>query len=159
MRALNLTDGAVYDNLGLERINRLGTVLVSDAGGAFSYGPTFGMLSPRQVKRALDISFDQSRARRSSTLFALKSFTNQQVAYWGIDMGETIDPVPGALPYAPDIVRKLARLRTRLNAFSDKEQGRLINWGYVSADERLRAYIMPDAEPPAGYPVPEYPLA
>lgn len=158
-RALNLTDGAVYDNLGLERINRMGTVLVSDAGGAFSYGPTFGMLSPKQVKRALDIAFDQSRARRMSTLFALRSFTDQNVAYWGIDMGETLDRVPDTLPHAPEITGRLASMRTRLNAFDPKEQGRLINWGYASADERLRAYIVRKAPGPTNYPVPEYPLA
>lgn len=159
MRALNLTDGGVYDNLGLERIDRFGTVLCSDAGKPFNYGTTFSALTPKQVLRALDVAMDQSRARRTSTLFALHSFTNQKVAYWGIDMGETRDPAPDLLPRSARIVKDIANLRTRLNTFSEQEQGRLINWGYAGCDERLRSYITPEAHSPGQLPFPQAPIS
>ncbi len=158
MQTLNLTDGGVYDNLGLERIDRFGTILCSDAGKPFNHGPTFALLSPKQILRALDIAMDQSRARRTSALFAMQRFTGQKLAYWGIDMGKTLDPAPSLLPHAPDVVSKIAAIRTRLNKFSPEEQGLLINWGYAGCDERMRSYVATDATAPAGLPIPGVPL-
>lgn len=158
METLNLTDGGVYDNLGLERIDRFGTILISDAGKPFNHGTTFGPLSPKQILRALDIGMDQARARRTSTLFALQKHTGQTLGYWGIDMGETKHPAPGLLPRAADVVKQIAAIRTRLNEFSPSEQGLLINWGYVGCDERMRSYVAREAPPPEGLPVPDVPL-
>lgn len=158
MLTLNLTDGGVYDNLGLERIDRFGTILCSDAGKPFNHGPIFGPLSPKQILRALDIGMDQARARRTLALFAMQRFTGQKVAYWGIDMGDTMEPAHSLLPRAPEVVKKIASLRTRLNEFEPSEQGLLINWGYVSCDERMRSYVATDAPPPAGLPIPDAPL-
>lgn len=158
MHTLNLTDGGVYDNLGLERIDRFGTILCSDAGKPFNHGPIFGALSPKQILRALDIGMDQARARRTSALFAMQKFTGQKLGYWGIDMGETLEPAPDLLPRAPEVVKKITELRTRLNEFTPTEQGLLINWGYACCDERMRSYVVKDAHPPAGVPVPDVPL-
>lgn len=155
---LNLTDGGVYDNLGLERIDRFGTVLCSDAGKPFTHGPNFGPLSPKQILRTLDISMDQNRARRVSALYAQQKFTGQKLAYWGIDMGETRDAAAGLVPRSTDVVKRIASLRTRLNAFDDADQAMLINWGYACCDERMRSYISTDALAPSGLPIPEMPL-
>ncbi len=158
MHELNLTDGGIYDNLGLESIDRFGTILSSDAGKPFNYGPTFTALSPKQIMRSIEIATEQARARRVSDLFALQKFTGQKVAYWGIDMGPTDDPAPDLVPRAENVVKWIASLRTRLNPFNATEQGRLINWGYAGCDERMRSYVAPDAAPPDGLPVPDKPL-
>jgi NTE family protein len=118
----------------------------------------FGPLSPRQILRALDIGMDQARARRVSALFAIQRFTGQKLGYWGIDMGETREPAPELLARAPDVVKRITLLRTRLNEFTPTEQGLLINWGYACCDERMRSYIVTDAHPPSGVPVPDVPL-
>jgi NTE family protein len=159
MLTLNLTDGGVYDNLGLERIDRFGTILCSDAGKPFTHGPTFGPFSPKQILRALDIGMDQARARRTSALFAMQRFTGQKLGYWGIDMGKTLEPAAGLLPRAPEVVKKITALRTRLNEFTTTEQGLLINWGYACCDERMRSYVVAGGSPPTGLPVPDVPLS
>lgn len=158
MHTLNLTDGGVYDNLGLERIDHFGTILCSDAGKPFNHGPTFGPLSPKQILRALDIGMDQARSLRTSALFAMQRFTGQKLGYWGIDMGETQKPASDLLPRAPEVVKQITALRTRLNEFTPTEQGLLINWGYACCDERMRSYVAIRASPPAEVPVPDVPL-
>lgn len=155
---LNLTDGGVYDNLGLERIDQFGTILCSDAGKPFNHGPNFGPLSPKQILRAMDIGMDQARASRISALFAMQSVTGQKVGYWGIDMGETLEPAPGLLPRAPEVVKRIIGLRTRLNKFTPTEQGLLINWGYTCCDERMRSYVAVGMPPPTQLPMPNIPL-
>lgn len=155
---LNLTDGGIYDNLGLESIDAFGTILCSDAGKPFNHGPTFGPLAPKQILRALDIGMDQARARRTIALLANQEFTGQKVGYWGIDMGETLKPARDLIPRSPEVVREITGLRTRLNEFTATEQGRLINWGYACCDERMRSYVATDAAPPVGFPVSDTPL-
>lgn len=159
MTELNLTDGGSYDNLGLERIDRFQSVLSSDAGKPFVYGPTFGLQSLKQVLRALDIAMDQAHGLRTRYLFQQSETTGQTICYWGLAQGATDDPAPGLIPRSPEIVGEIAALRTRLNRFSDLEQGRLINWGYATCDERVRTYVLPEAPPPSALPVPDFPLA
>lgn len=159
MESLNLTDGGVYDNLGLERIDQFGTVLCSDAGKPFNHGQTFGLMSPKQILRAMDIGMDQARAGRVSALFAMQRHTGQKIGYWGIDMGKTLEPAANLLPRAPEVVKKITSLRTRLNKFTPTEQGLLINWGYACCDERMRSYVTTNTHATAEFPVPEFPLS
>ena len=61
-----------------------------------------------------------------------------QGAYWSI--GTRIDAYGLDDPLLRDgeATAALARLRTRLDAFSDEEQRRLIDWGYALCDAALR---------------------
>ena len=52
----------------------------------------------------------------------------------------------------------LHSVRTRLNKFSEKEQGHLINWGYALTDAAMRRYLLERDVVPGKWPVPEYPL-
>jgi NTE family protein len=74
---LNLYDGGVYDNLGLEPFFDLGQqslkdasdagsmlLVVSDAGAPFVRRPIPGVLSVGRLKRVADIAFEQARALR-----------------------------------------------------------------------------------------------
>ena len=47
-------------------------------------------------------------------------------------------------------------MRTRLNAFSPKEQAHLINWGYALADSALRSRFDMAIADPVGLPETEY---
>ena len=47
---------------------------------------------------------------------------------------------------------KLARIRTRLNPFTEAEQESLINWGYAICDAAMPKYVEPGAPPPPGWP-------
>jgi len=154
-RKLFLGDGGIYDNLGLETVwNRYDTVLVSDAGAPFAIGPVPHVDWLRQTMRALDIATDQSRGLRKRALIADYVANVRKGAYWGIETDIGAYGLADALPCNSDKTSALARMRTRLNPFSDEEQGLLINWGYALADAAMRRHA-PDLVTAA--PAPSWP--
>jgi NTE family protein len=138
---LYLSDGGVYDNLGLETVwNRCETVLVSDAGAPFKIGDQVETEWVKQTLRALDVATDQSRALRKRALIDDFNRHVRSGTYWGIDTRIGNYHLPDAMPCADRIVRPLAKIRTRLNPFDDEEQEQLINWGYALCDAAIRAH-------------------
>jgi NTE family protein len=141
--AVVLSDGGVYDNLGLEAVwSRYKEVLISDAGGHMGNAPLLKALWPIQLMRVLSVIDNQVRDLRKRQ--AVLSFIDNQRtgAYWGIrshvrDFGLT-DPI--AEP-SDDAVRSLAGVPTRLARVNEPLQERLINWGYVMCDTALRAHV------------------
>lgn len=170
-RKLSLTDGGAYDNLGLESVDDFATLIVSDAGAPFSTEPEAHHRWDKQALRALDIATDQARMLRRRLLFAETRLRNAQanspahhfaLAAIGDDL---TDPdtarrlaAPRKLHTKPRLVEHLAAIRTRLNPFSDEEQGRLINWGWYLTDLAVRTRLPDAGEPPTSWPVPEFPL-
>lgn len=161
-RILYLTDGGVYDNLGLEPIwKRCGTVLASDAGAPFALAEAAATDMLRQTMRALDVATDQSRALRKRKLVDDFQRGLAKGTYWGIDTAIGDYGLADSLPCKAARVQALATMRTRLNPFTDQEQGELINWGYALADAAIRKYAprlaAADAPPPA-WPQPRWRL-
>ncbi len=162
-----LGDGGIYDNMGLERIwDRYETVLVSDAGAPFKLMPRPKLLVFSQVarsKRALDIIGEQTRAQRKRRLMQYYIDDGVKGAYWGIASeveryglaGYTNVP---AMVVDSAATSELSRMRTRLNRFSDPEQGKLINWGYAICDTAIRRWVLQPGAESKGWPVPEYGL-
>jgi len=156
---LVLTDGGVYDNLGLETVwNRYATVLVSDAGAPFAVKDRSGEGWIDQATRAMDIATNQSRALRKRALIWDLQQPGRGGAYWGIMTPIARYQLADALPCAPEVTKELAGIRTRLNSFSESEQCRLINWGYAVCDAALRRHVAPAAPRPEGWPCPQHPL-
>jgi NTE family protein len=157
-RTLSLTDGGAYDNLGLEPVDDFETVIVSDAGAPFAMAEEASGHWLKQSMRALDIATDQARALRKRLLFAQAAASGRKVAYGGIDGDVTGYPARRKIQVSFDVTSRLARIRTRLDPFSDEEQGQLINWGWLMMDMAMRSYVVPNAEPPTALPLPA-PLA
>ena len=136
-KKLYLTDGGVYDNLGLEPVwDSCETVLVSDAGAPFAYGDEANTDWLRQSTRALDIATDQARGLRKRML--VDAFgRDAKGGYWGIDTA-IADYKVATLAVSPPRVEALARIRTRLEPFTETEQGELINWGYALCDAAIK---------------------
>ena len=155
---LVLTDGGAYDNLGLETAWKFQTVLVSDAGAPFGSvsGPATDWLG--QTRRVLDIAVNQSRALRKRWLIDRLKTTQQDGAYWGIMSEIEGYRLPSALKVSKETTATLARIRTRLDPFSEAEQCSLINWGYAVCDAAMRKYVVPGAPQPASWPHPDYRL-
>ena len=155
-RRIFLTDGGVYDNLGLETVwNRCRTVLVSDAGAPFSIGEEVETDWVKQAMRALDIATDQSRGLRKRALVDDFRRGERNGAYWGIDTRIADYNLADALPCRDGLTLPLASIRTRLNPFSDREQEELINWGYALADAAVRRYapaLVAGTPPAAAWP-------
>jgi NTE family protein len=156
---LKLTDGGVYDNLGLETVaKRYRTLLVSDAGAPFDYGGVQGSDWPRQALRVISILTHQAWSLRVRDLIGKFRMQLRDGAYWGIATDITRFALGDALPVQPGVAERLANVRTRLDAFSDAEQCSLVNWGYAVCDASVRrSNGLADAPKPA-WPYPEYAL-
>jgi NTE family protein len=165
-RRLYLTDGGVYDNLGLETVwNRYKTLLVSDAGTPLNVGGGVGTSWKDQALRAMDITTNQARALRKRALIADFDRGERKGTYWGIQTNindyQLGDYRPGgALFCDPARVGPLAWIRTRLDHFNEEEQCRLINWGYALCDAAVRRWVLQGVQVPhPGWPCPTYPLS
>lgn len=156
-----LSDGGVYDNLGLEAAWNFETVLVSDAGAPFGIETNPVILKLSQVKktlRVLDIAIDQTRALRRRRV--MEDYTNgtRKGTYWGI--ATKIDDYGLSDPMVKDNdrTRSMKRIHTRLCKFSEELKGYLINWGYALADAAMRRWVLAPGAPKGSWPVPRYPL-
>jgi NTE family protein len=158
-RRILLADGGVYDNLGLETVwRRYTTVIASDAGEPFAYRWSEGTDWLRHGLRVITVLQRQALALRRGELVGRFRTGALDGAYLGIGTPLRTGAPPGALPVPPETTERLARIRTRLDAFSEAEQCALLNWGYARCDASVRAYLWKDAAPPAGWPCPEHPL-
>jgi NTE family protein len=166
-RTLYLTDGGVYDNLGLETVwNRYDTVLVSDAGKPLDVPAEVATSWKDQALRAMDIATNQVRSLRKRALLDDLVRGVRKGTYWGIttnigDYRIADYAVGGPLACDPATTSGLASIRTRLNPFSEAEQCQLINWGYALCDAAMRQFILPQniAVPQPAWPYKAYSLA
>jgi NTE family protein len=149
---LVLSDGGVYDNLGLETAwKRYDTILVSDAGGHIKPDPSPHHDWARHSVRVLDLIDSQVRALRTRQLIALYKAKERKGTYWGI---RQLYPQNGNLPCPPASTTALAATPTRLKEMDDKLQDRLVNWGYAICDISLRTYFDTTLPTPPGFPYP-----
>lgn len=158
-----LTDGGVYDNLGLETAwKRYRTILVSDGGGKMAPAPHPRRDWLRHTRRVLELVDNQVRAlRKRQVINAFKlprppeDVSWRDGTYWGIrtdimDYGLT-DPLP--CPHA--LTMRLAEEPTRLQELDSGMQERLINWGYGVCDAAMRRWVVQGAVRPTGFPYPQ----
>jgi NTE family protein len=135
-----LTDGGVYDNLGVEPVWRTyKTLLVSDAGRPFASVENSGQGIIRRLKRATDISIEQVGAVRRRWLVEEFLGGRRNGAIWTIHSRLPDFPVTSAQGYPEGICKLIHTVRTDLDAFSPAEIGCLVNHGYSLADAALRS--------------------
>ena len=145
-----LTDGGVYDNLGLETVwKRYRTVLVSDGGAQFQAEEEPKSDWARHSYRVLDLIDNQVRnLRKRQVVASLQAQPgdahHRKGAFWSIRTAITEYGLADALPCPIDRTTELARTPTRLKRLDDELQERLINWGYAVCDAALRRYVDPN---------------
>jgi NTE family protein len=138
-----LSDGGVYDNLGLETITkRYTTLLVSDAGQKIAPDPDPHRDWARHSLRVLDIVGNQVRSLRKRHLIDSYQRKDHNGTYWGIrtsfaDHKLTDDP----LKCSTRNPVPLAEIPTRLEAMPRNVQDRLMNWGYAICDAALPGHL------------------
>jgi NTE family protein len=152
--SLWLTDGGVYDNLGVETAKSFHTVLISDGGAPFDAGRRLrsNVLS-QSLRTAFILNDHVGRQRRRQFVADLRS-GRRRGALWPIGTPLSAYPASDCLVCAPAAVRDLAATPTRLKRMPLHYQYRLANWGYASADAALRSYLEPDLSAPTGFPYP-----
>lgn len=151
-----LTDGGVYDNLGLETVyKRYRTVLVSDAGAAIATDPSPPTDWARHTQRTIDIIHTQVTSLRKRDLLRAYQAGERSGAYWGIgtDIADYSLPDAFVAPFAR--TRALAEVPTRLSSMAPVLQERLINWGFAVCDAGIRRHWRSDLPRPAALPYPE----
>jgi NTE family protein len=148
-----LSDGGVYDNLGLETVwKRYRTILVSDGGGHLSPAERPRGFWPLQVLRVLSVIDSQVRAlRKRQTIDGYKAGIRKGT-YWGIRTNIADYQLPSAMncPHAKTLA--LANIATRLGGLETTIQERLINWGYAVCDAAIRTHVDQQAPPPNSFP-------
>ena len=150
-----LSDGGVYDNLGLETAwKRYDTILVSDAGGAMQPEPEPERDWTRHVVRILEVIDNQVRSLRKRQLITAYQRGERKGAYWGIRSDVADYRLPDAMPCPAERTLALAAVPTRLARMEPEHQERLINWGYAICDAALRRHVDPAVARPAGFPYP-----
>jgi NTE family protein len=150
-----LSDGGVYDNLGLETAwKRYDTILVSDAGLCMppDADPASDWLF--HTRRVLDVIDNQVRSLRKRQLIHAFEAKERKGAYWGIRSQIADYKLPDSLPARPGRVLELASIPTRLAPMSPDHEERLINWGYAICDTAVRTWVDRKAPRPSGFPYP-----
>lgn len=150
-----LTDGGVYDNLGLETIwKEYQTILVSDGGGATADDPNPHKNWLQHSVRILELLNNQVGSLRKR--WVIGSFENKQRqgTYWGITTDIRNYQLPDALQCPVARTMELAGTPTRLKAMGQNLQQRLVNWGYAVCDAALRKHLNGGIAAPQGFPYP-----
>lgn len=160
VRVLGLTDGGVFDNLGTTALldEQCNYIIASDPGGVFEdrlqqssvgrvgltarlseiLGERPSMLYRHEMRerRRLGRAFDDGMPLPNTAERYVTSRALRALALFRID-SERLEPYPPEPTWRSD----LARLRTDLDSFGDIEIKALINEGYLTADQYIRAEL------------------
>jgi NTE family protein len=137
-----LSDGGVYDNLGLETAwKRYDTILVSDAGGQLKPEEEPKEDWARHSYRVLNLIDNQVRSLRKRQVIQSYCDKARKGAYWGIRTDIADYQLADSLPCPHDRTLALAATPTRLKRMDSDLQERLINWGYAVCDAALRKHV------------------
>lgn len=153
---VRLSDGGVYDNLGITTSwKKYRTILVSDAGGrprAVARPPSNW---PQLAWRAIQLTMAAGTEARKTGALDAYEVGDRDGAYWGIGSDMARYLVEGALPCPLPATSRLAALGTQLRPFDAVDDRRLVNWGYAITDAALRKHVDPKLPAPAAFPFPE----
>ena len=151
-----LTDGGVYDNLGLETAwKKYKTLLVSNGGGKMQADPDPHSDWARHGLRVNDIIDNQVRSLRARQVVGAFEAGDRLGTYWGIRTCIADYGLPDALPCPEEQATALAATPTRLKRLDSVTQERLINWGYAICDAAMRKHVVPNGAAPVGFPYPQ----
>jgi NTE family protein len=139
VRGLRLSDGGVYDNMGLEPVWKdHATLLVSDGGATFDFTPDAGLL--KRLGRYQGIISRQAGAVRKRWLISNFQEDVLDGAYWGIASHPTRYDKQ-ATTYPDKLIDDvISEVRTDLDRFSEAEASVLVNHGYLLADVAVRKH-------------------
>src|SRR5215216_117504 len=137
-----LTDGGVYDNLGLETAwKSYDTILVSDGGGAAGDESDPERDWARHSYRILNLLDNQVRSLRKRQVIDSYKHSVRKGTYWGIRTNILDYGLPNAMNCPFSQTMKLANVATRLKALDSTLQERIINWGYAVCDAAMRTHV------------------
>ena len=136
---LKLTDGGVYDNMGLEPVWKShADLLISDGGGTFKFEPDDHVLD--RLNKYASIATNQVSALRRRWLFDRERNKTIRFARWHVGSA-VANYDPAATGYSSALAKEVIRhIRTDMDCFSHAEIAVLENQGYLVADAALRKH-------------------
>ncbi len=150
-----LTDGGVYDNLGLETAwKSFDTILVSDGGGAVGDQPDPERDWARHSYRVLNLIDNQVRSLRKRQVIDSYKQGVRKGTYWGIRTNIADYQLPNAMNCPFNQTMALASVATRLKALEATLQEKIINWGYAVCDAAMRRHVNGNLPAPVAFPYP-----
>ena len=166
---LILSDGGVYDNMGLEAVwnDKFKTVFVCDAGAPWKDKVDIRKNWFSQLMRVYSTTSRQVGALRKRTLIDNFKEVDEEGkpvkyggTYWGIATEINNYELEDSMVKDNTRTKSIKYTRTRLNSFSAEEQGNLINWGYALTDTALRRWYFKeeDKKEKGTWPIPQYGL-
>ncbi len=130
---VELTDGGIYDNLGLEPVWRdHAVVLVSDGAPSFTPDPDMPALIWRGLRYAVTL-LEQATDVRKRWLISNFILGELEGTYWGIGSLPSSYDAEAGYPDAL-IAEVISQVRIDLDVFSEGEIAVLENHGYFMAD-------------------------
>ena len=115
-KKVSLTDGGVYDNLGIHSIRDFGTLLISDASSPLNSKGGWSILRGlvHRSKRPIDIAIEQTRALRRHAIVTQLAQGEKHGALWGI--GTLLERYPLRSPFSVGSgwQSQIESIRTRL---------------------------------------------
>jgi len=155
MSRVILSDGGVYDNLGLETAwKRYKTIFVSDAGGGYVAQPKPSRDWVRHAIRVLFTIDNQVRSLRKRQIVGAYLNRIRFGAYWSISENLDVFAAQNPLKCPHDSTCKLAEIGTRLKKLDRTTQQKLINWGYAASAWRYCQYYDKSLPPADAFPFP-----
>lgn len=144
-RVVYLSDGGVYDNLGLETAwKNHANVLVSDAGGQLEAESDQSTDWLRHSMRIHFVTDNQVRSLRKRQVIASYEAGVRGGTLWRIRTNIAHYELPDTLDAPYKKITALARVPTRLEELPPTTQERLINWGYAVTDAAVRRWVDQD---------------
>lgn len=138
-RRLCLTDGGVYDNLGLEPVwKRYKTILVSDGGAVTPPLPRVKTSWLGLAMRTTDIALQQGINMRRRVLLGMHQSGQRKVAYWSVSDPVDRYGVGNPMNFSSAQSRTAASMPTRLTRFDAGLRECVMRAGYAHCDAALR---------------------
>jgi NTE family protein len=137
-----LTDGGVYDNLGLEPvIKRCTEILASNGGGYVGHPTRIPVDWLRHLQRVSGVVDHQVRSLRKRMLVEGYRRADYTGAYWSIRSAVADYGLPDPLPFPEARARELAAIPTRLARLRGPDTDDLTRWGAVITDTAMRRWV------------------
>ncbi|MCP3915844.1 MAG: patatin-like phospholipase family protein [bacterium] len=153
-RDVVLSDGGVYDNMGLETASSFETLIVSDAGGKTQPEAKPKGDWARHAIRVLGLIDNQVRSLRKRELMAAFDGGRRKGVFWSMSTNLADYGLSDSLDCPHERTLALAAVPTRLAAMDRRLQNRVINWGYAACDAGVRRRVDTSLPPPQGFPYP-----
>ena len=155
---MSLTDGGVYDNLGVHAVRHCNTILVSDGSAPLQAARSEGLTRQldHRVLRPMAIAIEQTRAMRRHKIVEDYKSGAKEGCLWYANTDVSRYKIRSPFFVKPEWRDYFGAIRTRLNAFSDIEKSLLINWGYIMCDLSIREHYRPEVSIPSVLPFEGY---